>query len=150
MDLDGIHCRLNALKCIRPMSFSVQIMCVGPAQNVTGITAFGRQWLYIEIICSLSIMTVWILHIIVEYPMTVCLWPRWASRKHQRFSVWLIWQSQGSIVTSIQRGSIGCLYNWKCKRHAPCPNLEMSFNWASRIFGLALWIITGLCNCTNS
>jgi len=142
----AVNSRPKVLKYVRPTSFIFQMTCIVVSQKLRDLTAFECKWSYIETLCWRSILTAWILCIIVEHTMTDCMSLRWASTEHQRFRVWSIQQSNGCIVTSIQRGSIRHLHSSKSKSHAPCAILEMSVNRASTIFGLASWAITGLCN----
>jgi len=64
-----VNCRPKELKCVRPSSFIVQMTGILIAQKLSGFEAFECKSLYIETLCWLSIMTVWILHTIVEHPM---------------------------------------------------------------------------------
>lgn len=94
-------------------------------------------------------MTVCILRIISEHPMTVGLSSRSVSTERQQVLVLPLRQSKGWIVTSFQRKCIGHIYWKKGQRQTGCPNLEMTINSSSTIFGLPSWILTWLCNAIN-
>jgi len=146
MDLYAINYWPKVLKDDRPRSFISPTMYIVVAQKWRGIEGFGFKWLCIDMSYWLSNMAIWILHTIVEHPMTVSISWRWASMECQQFLVLHVWQSKACKVMSFQRGSIGHLNMLKRQREARWPILNMSINGVSTIFGLASWIITGLCN----
>jgi len=75
----GINCCAKTLKRVRSTSFVVQMTCIVVAEKLRGFKAFGCKWIYNEMLCWLSIMTVWILGTTIEHRMIVSILLRWAS-----------------------------------------------------------------------
>jgi len=131
------------------MSLTVPRTCSVVAQIFRGLKAYGCKSLYIETIFWLSIMTVWILHTMVEHPITDSISWRWASTECQQCWVWPFQQSQCWIVASIKRGSIGCLYGSKGMWQDPCPSKKwtsMECQWflvlhPGQLLGYAMAVI---------
>jgi len=74
-----INCQLKALKRISLRSFIVQVTHIVVTDELRGLEAFGSKWLYIETLCWLSTITVWILRTILKRPLTVSMSLRWVS-----------------------------------------------------------------------